>query len=726
MFRLQAFIKQDDKKNTDGYFAVTHIVVCTNQYGTGDDHCSKYNAFRAMVITRSTLLYAQINTERVMTIARNALYFEDYVLSIQYFNQVINAKPYLYEPYFFRGLAKINLDDYQGAESDCDAAIQRNPFVVGAYQIRGLARIRKNKFDEAIEDYKTAIKYDPENVVLWHNLSLCHIQKEDYEAAKEDLGTLLTIAPRYTRAYLMRGEVSLKQNDTIQAVRDFDKAIDMDRYDPDGWGARAIVRLQQGKYKEAEADLDQSIHLSAKNAGNYINRALARFHQNNLRGAMSDYDLALDIDPNNFLGHYNRGLLRAQVGDDNRAIEDFDFVLKMEPDNMMATFNRGLLRAQTGDYRGAISDYSKVIAEYPNFMAGYYQRAEARKKIGDHKGAEQDEFKIMKMQIDKRNGVSSGDKKEGDDSKDVADNSSENSNGDGGKTRKKSDKNMENYRKIVIADDSEADQRYKSDYRGRVQDRNVTIKLEPMYALTYYEKLSDVKRIVHYHKYIEELNHSKLFPKPLRITNMEAPLTEEQVRFHFALIDAHTSDVVADEKNAKKRFMRGLDFYLVQDFASSIDDFTKSILLDDTFFPAYFMRALVRYKQLEYKKAEATMSEGATSGTTEMKKPEVTAIDYEVVKNDLDHVILLAPDFVYGYYNRGNVSSLLKDYRAALADYDKAIELSPDFAEAYFNRGLTHIFLGNNKQGIADLSKAGELGIVSAYNIIKRFTDTRE
>ena len=137
----------------------------------------------------------------------------------------------------------------------------------------------------------------------------------------------------------------------------------------------------------------------------------------------------------------------------------------------------------------------------------------------------------------------------------------------------------------------------------------MTIKLEPMYALTYYEKLSDVKRIVHYHKYIEELNHSKLFPKPLRITNMEAPLTEEQVRFHFALIDAHTSDVVADEKNAKKRFMRGLDFYLVQDFASSIDDFTKSILLDDTFFPAYFMRALVRYKQLEYKKAEATMSE---------------------------------------------------------------------------------------------------------------------
>ena len=81
-----------------------------------------------------------------MTIARNALYFEDYVLSIQYFNQVINAKPYLYEPYFFRGLAKINLDDFQGAEADCNAAIQRNPFVVGAYQIRQYPRNQELHF----------------------------------------------------------------------------------------------------------------------------------------------------------------------------------------------------------------------------------------------------------------------------------------------------------------------------------------------------------------------------------------------------------------------------------------------------------------------------------------------------------------------------------------------------------------------------------------------------
>jgi tetratricopeptide (TPR) repeat protein len=672
----------------------------------------------AFLLFPAHLLFAQINTERVMMIARNALYFEDYVLSIQYFNQVINAKPYLYEPYFYRGLAKINLDDFQGAEYDCSAAIQRNPFVVGAYQIRGLARIKQQKFDEAVEDYKKALEYDPENLTLWHNLTLCRMQKEDYEEAKADLAKLLTIAPKYTRAYLMRGGISLRQNDTIRALQDFDKAIDMDKYDPDAYASRAILKLQQNQYAEAEADFDNAVYLDAKNVGNYINRALTRFYQNNLRGAMSDYDIALDINPDNFIGHYNRGLLRAQVGDDNRAIEDFDFVIQIEPDNMPAIFNRGVLRAETGDLRGAISDFSTVIETYPNFTTGYHYRAEAKRKLGDRKGAEADELKLLKMDIDRRNGVTGGNN--------MASNAGTEEKDDN-KTRKKSDRNMNNYRKIVIADDANTEQRYTSDYRGKIQDKNVNITIEPMYVLTYYEKANEVKRIVHYHKYIDDLNRSGVFPKRLQISNTEAPLTEEQVNTHFALIDTHTSSIVSDPNNPVRHFARAIDFYLVQDFSGCIEDLTQAVVADDTFFPAYFMRALVRCKQLEYQKAEVEAISSTSGILLPDKKKEVSSnTDYDIVKNDLDKVISLAPDFVYAYYNRGNLSAMLNDYRAAIVAYDKAIELNKDFAEAYFNRGLTHIFLGNNKAGISDLSKAGELGIVSAYNIIKRFTEMGE
>ena len=36
--------------------------------------------------------YAQFNTDRLVMVGRSALYYEDYVLSIQYFNQAINAR----------------------------------------------------------------------------------------------------------------------------------------------------------------------------------------------------------------------------------------------------------------------------------------------------------------------------------------------------------------------------------------------------------------------------------------------------------------------------------------------------------------------------------------------------------------------------------------------------------------------------------------------------------
>ena len=86
-----------------------------------------------VLLFQSMLCSAQLNTTRVMEIGRNALYFEDYVLSIQYFNQVIDAKPYLHEPYFFRALAKFYLEDYAGAEQDLDVAIAKNPYISRCY-----------------------------------------------------------------------------------------------------------------------------------------------------------------------------------------------------------------------------------------------------------------------------------------------------------------------------------------------------------------------------------------------------------------------------------------------------------------------------------------------------------------------------------------------------------------------------------------------------------------
>ncbi len=652
---------------------------------------------------------AQLNIEHVMLVGRNALYFEDYVLSIRYFNMVIGVRPRLSEPYFYRALAKYNLDDFKGASDDLALSIERNPYVSKSYQLRGLCRVYMEQYDSAEVDFRKAIHYDPQNVAVWNNLVLCAMQREHWERADALLDSVQMFAPRNSDIHLMRMQVSVKRGDTIAARRWVDKAVHYDKYSANVYQARAMLLAQVEQYDSAEIDMNRAIELMPDRSGYYINRALIRYYRENLRGAMSDYDMALNADPNNLLGYYNRGLLRAQVGDVNRAIEDFDKVLKVDEENTLARFNRALLRDRTGDLQGAISDYTAVITEYPNFEYGYQCRAAARRKVGDKKGAAADETWLLKRQIERYNNARDG--KAAD--KDTLERDD--------KVRKNSDRSVHKYNRVVVADDSN-DKKYISNYRGKVQNRKVDVRLEPMFVVSYYEKPHELGEAMQYYKPLADFNSRNLLPASLLLTNDERSLSESEVQRHFDNIDVRAKNIADAPEEIVHRVARALDYCLVQDFDAALSDLTAALALDGELWLVYFMRASVRYKLFEIQELNNELAGGDVRVAVNGKK-EIANIDYHIVANDLTHVITIMPDFAHAYYNRANIYVKMGDYKSAIADYNEAIRLDYDFAEAYFNRGLTYIYQGKNSEGIADLSKAGELGLYSAYNIIKRFKE---
>ena len=71
------------------------------------------------------------------------------------------------------------------------------------------------------------------------------------------------------------------------------------------------------------------------------------------------------------------------------------------------------------------------------------------------------------------------------------------------------------------------------------------------------------------------------------------------------------------------------------------------------------------------------------------------------------------------YFNSAYEKANQGDAQNAILELDEAIKLDDSFAEAYFNRGLLKLLV-EDMTAISDLSKAGELGIYSAYNIIKK------
>jgi tetratricopeptide (TPR) repeat protein len=691
-------------------------------------------------------LFAQINTDRVLAIGRNALYFEDYVLSIQYFNQVIKSKPWLAEPYFYRAVAKINLDDYKGAEEDCSLCLERNPFLVQAYYARGIARQSQEKYKDAIADYDKGLELRAEDQQMLSNKAVACIQSKDYKAAEKVFDEIMKLYSKDSKNYMTRGAMYAEEGDTVKALADYSKAITLDPYYAQTYGNRALLLYDKHDLKGALADLNEAIRLNNRESGYYINRGLVRYQMNDLRGAMEDYDQVINIDSHNQIARFNRALLRSQVWDDNRAIEDFDVVIEQEPDNYIAYYNRALLRFGTGNYKGAVSDFDKVLAQYPNFISGYYSRSEAKRKIHDNVGADHDYWKAFEMEQKLRKGKSLGNANATASTAKNTPSKNESPDVDANEdnTREKSDKSIEKFNRLVVYDkDEERKSKYQNEFRGRVQDRNVRVDLEPQFVLTYYEKIDPIKELVYYDKSVEEYNTRMLLSHKLRITNQEAALTEDQVSQHFTSINELSSKIDKQPNNADLYFARGLDYMLVQDFAEAIKDYSKAIELNPNFTMAYFNRAVVRYNQLDYNMSQTASTDDnvSTGMSLNFEKKTVTpsktqssdpitaqlkdnkrAYEHELITHDYDMVIKLNPGFVYAYFNRANLRCAQRDFRAAILDYNEAIERDPEFAEAYFNRGLARLSQGDSNRGITDLSKAGELGIVNAYSIIKRMT----
>ena len=662
-----------------------------------------------------TASVAQLNTERVMNIGRNALQFEDYVLSIQYFNQVIKFKPYWADPYYYRAVAKLSLEDYRGAEEDATECILRNPYFNNVFYLRGVVRQNLLNYEGAIADYKEGLVHAPANRDLLNNLAIAYVQSEQYEAADLTYKTLIENYPTYAPAYVTRGQFYLMQGDTLAARCDYDKAIELNKNLADAYVLRAMLRIKhEYDYDNALVDMDAAVRLEPKRADYYINRALVKYFTDDLRGAMSDYDYALLLDPSSVMTYYNRGLLRAQVGERNRAVEDFSEVIKREPHNYLAILNRAILYDLLGRYDEAITDFDAVLEVYPEYAEAIFSRSEAKRKNGDVKGGEQDfELAVRLQEEQKKNPdlVAQASKK-------VSGNI---------KARQESDNNISKYDRLMVADEDLAqafEPKYESKVRGRVQDRNVMVSLQPIYLLSYYERPNELRPSNAFSDELDRLNEQRVFAHQLIITNDEAMLEPSQITEHFASAIAYGRAIDEGKSNLLLNHLgRSIDLMLLQDYSDAMQDIECVVAQSPSFMLAYFQRAALRYKNLEYQRAEAALKNDASAAKSSAVSPtqlENVRIQYDLMLQDFTRAIELSPRFGYAYYNRANIYFALERTEEAIADYTAALNLLPDMADAYFNRGLAYMKMGDELKGRDDLSRAGELGIMAAYNILKR------
>ena len=130
-----------------------------------------------------------------------------YVVSMQIFSRVAGLKPNMYEAWYLSGLSKYHLDDFEGAEEDCTAAIKLNPYVADIFDTRAMSRIHEEKYDSAAVDYTRALDINPDNRTYWFNRAYCYYYAGQNRLARQQLEYMTARWKNFTQAETLLREV---------------------------------------------------------------------------------------------------------------------------------------------------------------------------------------------------------------------------------------------------------------------------------------------------------------------------------------------------------------------------------------------------------------------------------------------------------------------------------------------------------------------------------------
>lgn len=645
------------------------------------------------LLTCFNVLVAQIDINHFLIEGHRDLNKANYTSAINRFNAIIQVKPDMLEPYYFRGFCKFRLDDLQGAAIDFQKVIELNPYFADGYRFRGIIKALQQDYQDAMEDYAHALELDPGNTNIYTSRGYTYIMLKNYESAIADFNEALKYDNKLASAYFQRGYAKISIDDIQGAIDDFTYGIKLNPYNPEGYSQRAMAFAEKEDFTQALTDMNHAVEIDPNNSVFYFNRAIINYRSNRPDSAMVDYNKVLELNPDNALTYYNRAILNAEIGRTNNAINDYTRVIELNPNNILPYFNRGALRFDMGDYRGAIIDWDKAIEIFPDFARAYLARSQARFSIGDYIGAKKDE-QIAKTKIEEYQ------KRVGEDSTlaDFADTSY-------------------NFRK-VIEFDSDFYRANMDD--GEVQHKRIDINLRPSLLLTLIMPTDD-KTISMYLPNLEELNNRKIDGYKLGFDENNTTMSVDTVRMLLNITE-QTKLVSAFDRDLY--FRQGVLNSMVQNYNQSIKAYTSAIGIDPSFELGYLNRAVTRYLMIEYINSFDDISpivniDGESQRRIETKLAQTA--DYDDVISDLDKAIELNPRLGVAYYNRGNVNCMIRNFAAAIDDYSKSITIGPELPQAYFNRGLTLIYLQDKEKGCYDISKAGELGIDDAYVVLKKY-----
>lgn len=647
----------------------------------------------------ATRVQAQYNKAYFFWVGRTCMMNNDYQEAIRTLNTLLRFDEEAFEGYFLRGIAKYNLDDLIGAEADFSIAISKNPVYTQAYTYRAITRSRLGNYDDALQDFREAIDLRPDLPGPYYSRGVTRLLNQQFAEAISDFDKFIRQEDKVADAYICRGLSYLHLKDTVRAYENFDTAIRTNRENPNGYNRRGDLYMRQERYAEAEADFDKAVSCDSAYLLSYFNRALVYNATKRPMAALADFDRVLQLDSTSSLTYFNRAMLRTQIGDYNRALDDYNRVAFYSPNNVLVYYNRAGVKTQLGDWEEAVADYTKAIELYPDFANAYIYRGQLRELLHDPQGARRDRQTAQKKIAEYRARLSSD------------------------STYSIYADTTQRFDRLLSFDSKLSGSSFES-VGGRSDDRE-EMRLMPLFKFTLQQPDSVPQPTTYRLQRVEDFKR-RIGNPLLALSCRESDLAPDSL----LVLDRAYNEALKQPGAAWTRlFERAVTQSLIKQYTNSVNTYTAAIEQNPANPFLYLNRSTTRAEMIDFISSIENSYQRISIDSdpaNRLRNNSKRTYSYDEAIADLNKAAKLFPDFAHIYYNRGNLRALSGDLPAAFEDYTKAVELNPQFAEAYYNRGIIQIFMKDTRKGCLDLSKAGELGILGAYAVLKRYTDTND
>lgn len=650
-----------------------------------------------LLLNIGVIAKAQYDRNYIYYMSQNSIINKQYYEAISLLTILIDSDSVSRDGYFLRAVAKYNLNDLVGAEQDFSSAIKINPVYVEAYQYRAITRSILGNWDDAISDFKTALKIRPDFTGTYYSRGVTFLMCQQFDNAIADFNKFIQKNPKAMEAYLNRGSAYLMLKDTLSAYNDFNKAVQVTPRSSEALTRRGNILSIMNRTKEAMADFNKALHYDKKNKIAYFNRAILYANNHKPVEAINDFGEVIKLDSANSLTYFNRAITKSQIGDFNSAMLDYDKVVELAPNNVLGYYNRASLAFKLGDLDKALNDYSYTIELYPDFANAYLARASVRYELGDMDGSKRDkEIADKKIEIYQKRF------KGGDEEFSIFADTSQ------------------NFSKMLSFDSNFGD-------NDKVKEKNVDIKLLALYRMVKTKEVTaqdivENKRNEDVQKFITECGISNLI-----LSNEVVDMTREEV-----IAEKNERSSRRDMGNIPKiwrvKLEDAISSYSIKQYTSAITELTEAINNSPHNPFLYMTRSAVNCEMMEFVQSIGNSGQRFVIEADKSRELHTTqrVYDFNNALFDINYAISLNPNVAYFYYNRANIYVLSGDMPQAISNYTKAIELDNKFAAAYYNRGLVQIYLKESKKGFIDLSRAGELGIINAYDVIKKYMENEK